>query len=76
MDIWTIPLIFVTLLICLISFISVRKLSKAKKTADGQTDINGGIEDNIITFNPYIWVILIAVSFMGIIIFYYATSFY
>ena len=75
MAIWTIPLIFVTLLICLISYLSVRKSSKARAMVEGRTEINETIENHPFTLNPVIWIILIAAFFIGIVIFYYATSF-
>jgi hypothetical protein len=34
------------------------------------------IEEHPYTLNPIFWVILVATFFIGIVIFYYATSFY
>ncbi|WP_342512767.1 hypothetical protein MKY34_19470 [Sporosarcina sp. FSL K6-1522] len=75
MDIWAVPLMIVVVIICLIGFLSVRKWNKADQVVDGQDSaIPAAIEENPFTLNPIIWVILVAAFFMGIIIFYYATS--
>ena len=75
MDIWTIPLIIVVLIICLIGFASVRKFAKADRVVNGQDSaIPEVIEDHPFSVNPIFWVILVATFFTGIVIFYYATS--
>ncbi|MBO0601431.1 hypothetical protein I2483_07135 [Sporosarcina sp. E16_3] len=76
MDVWTVPLITVVLIICIIGFISVKKWNKAPVVAvDGQNDqISGPIEEHPFTLNPIIWIVLVAVLFIGIVIFYYAAS--
>ena len=75
MDIWTGPLIVVVLIICMIGIASVRKWHRADAVVDGQDSaIPEAIEDHPFTLNPIIWVILVAAFFMGIVIFYYATS--
>ena len=75
MDVWTVPLITVVLIICIIGFISVKKWNKAKVVVDGQDNqISGPIEEHPFTLNPIIWIVLVAVLFIGIVIFYYAAS--
>ena len=78
MDVWTVPLIIVVLIICMIGFISVKKWNKmdaAVVVVDGQENlIPDPIEEHPFTLNPIIWVVLVAVFFIGIVIFYYATS--
>lgn len=75
MDIWTVPLIIVVLIICLIGFASVRKWNKADAVVEGQdSEIPDAIADHPFTLNPIIWVILVAGLFMLTVIFYYATS--
>ncbi|MBE1553635.1 hypothetical protein [Sporosarcina limicola] len=75
MDIWTIPLIIVVIIICMIGFASVRKWNKVEHVVNGQDDaIPEAIEEHPFTLNPILWVILIATLFTGIVIFYYATS--
>lgn len=75
MDIWTVPLIIVILIICLIGIKSVRKWNKADPVVDGKdSSIPEAIEDHPFTLNPIIWVILVASAFTFIVIFYYATS--
>jgi hypothetical protein len=74
-DIWTVPLIIVVLVICLIGFVSVRKWNKANVVVEGQdSQIPAEIEDHPFTLNPIIWVILVAGLFILTVIFYYATS--
>jgi hypothetical protein len=75
LDIWTVPLIIVVLIICMIGFISVRKWNKANtvfETQDSQTAAT--VEEHPFTLNPIFWVILVSVFFIGIVIFYYAAS--
>lgn len=75
MDVWTVPFIIVVLVICIISFIAVKKWNKVTVVVDGQDDqISGPIEEHPFTLNPIIWIVLVAVFFIGIIIFYYAAS--
>lgn len=75
MDVWTVPFIIVVLVICIISFIAVKKWNKATVVVDGQDDqISGPIEEHPFTLNPIIWIVLVAVFFIGIVIFYYAAS--
>lgn len=76
MDIWTGPLIVVVLIICLISIAAVRKMSKKEPVVDGRSVVNEAIADHPFTLNPILWIILVASGFMGIVIIYYATSFY
>lgn len=75
MDIWTGPLIFVIVIICLISIFAVRKSSRGAPEKEGRSEINSAIVEHPFTLNPLLWIILIAVTFMGIVITYYATSF-
>jgi len=75
MDVWVIPLIFVTLIICLISFLGIRKSSKEKMMVEGRTEINQPVENHPLTLNPIIWIMLVATSFIGLVIVYYAASF-
>ncbi|AMQ07396.1 MULTISPECIES: hypothetical protein [Sporosarcina] len=75
MDVWTVPFIIVVLVICIISFIAVKKWNKVTVVVDGQDDqISGPIEEHPFTLNPIIWIVLVAVFFIGIVIFYYAAS--
>ena len=77
MGIWTGPLIIVAVTICLISIAAIRKSSKLASLVEGKDEISEAIEDHPFTLNPIIWVIAVATIFMGIVIFYYATtSFY
>lgn len=76
MDVWAVPLIGVVVIICLISIVSVRKSNKASAMVKGRTEINDAIEDHPFTLNPILWVILVATIFVGIVIVYYAASFY
>lgn len=77
MDIWTKPLIFVVIIICFIGFAGVRKMNKTSAALKGQKQsIPEAIEDHPFTLNPIVWVIFVASFFIGIVIFYYATSFY
>jgi len=69
------PLIFVALIICVISFLGMRKSSKEKAMVEGRTEINQPVEDHPVTLNPIIWVMLVATSFILIVIVYYAASF-
>lgn len=75
MDIWAGPLIVVTIIICLIAALSVRKSSKLGSLTKGRDEVSEVIEEHPFTLNPIIWVILVASGFMGIVIFYYAASF-
>lgn len=79
MDMWAGPLSSVMVIICLISIFAVRKYSKESaklKERAGTNQANEAIEDDPHTLNPMVWIILVATVFMGIVIFYYATSFY
>lgn len=77
MDIWTVPLIFVILLILLIGLLSIRKWRNMDPVVHGKdSSIPDAIEEHPYTLNPIFWVILVATFFIGIVIFYYATSFY
>ena len=76
MDIWTGPLIVVIVIICLICIAAVRKTPSEVPEIEGRTEIKEVIEDHPFTLNPILWIILVAVAFMGIVIVYYATSFY
>ena len=76
MDIWTGPLVVVIIIICLISIAAVRKSSKEVPMVEGRTEIKEVIEDHPFSLNPILWIILVAAVFMGIVIVYYATSFY
>lgn len=70
------PLIFVTLIILLIGYLAMRKSSKAESAVKGRAETNEVIEEHPFGLNPILWIIFIATFFMGIVIFYYATSFY
>ena len=75
MDVWTVPFISVVLIICIIGLISAKKWNKAEVVVDGQDNqISGPIEEHPFTLNPIIWIVLVAVFFIGIVIFYYAAS--
>jgi hypothetical protein len=75
MGIWTIPFILVVGIIILISVSGVRKVEKAKVISLNEVDrIPESMEKHPLTFNPVIWAILVAAVFIGIMIFYYATS--
>jgi quinol-cytochrome oxidoreductase complex cytochrome b subunit len=75
MDIWTVPMIIVVLIICMIGLASVRKMHQVDAVVKGQDSaIPKAIEEHPYTLNPIIWIILIAAFFIGIVIFYYATS--
>ena len=75
LDVWTVPLITVVLIICIIGFISVKKWRKASVVVNGQDNqTSGPIEEHPFTLNPIIWITLVAVFFIGIVIFYYAAS--
>jgi len=75
LDVWTVPFIIVVLVICIISFIAVKKWNKVTVVVDGQDDqISDPIEEHPFTLNPIIWIVLVAVFFIGIVIFYYAAS--
>lgn len=75
MNVWTVPFITVVLIICIIGFISVKKWNKATVVVNGQDNQNSGpIEEHPFTLNPIIWISLVAVFFIGIVIFYYAAS--
>lgn len=76
MDIWTVPLIFVVLLILMIGFLSIRKWKKVDAVLQAKDNpIPEAIEEHPFTLNPIFWVILVATFFTGIVIFYYATSY-
>ncbi|WP_203246061.1 hypothetical protein [Sporosarcina beigongshangi] len=75
MDIWVVPMIIVVLIICLIGLMSARKTRQPNTVANGQDSaIPEVIENHPFTLNPIIWVILVAASFIFIVIFYYAAS--
>ncbi len=75
MDVWMVPLITVVFIICIIGFISVKKWNKAGVVVEGRDNqISDPIEEHPFTLNPIIWIVLVAVFFIGIVIFYYATS--
>lgn len=74
MGIWTGPLIIVAVTISLISIAAIRKSSKMASLVDGRDEIAEAIEEHPFTLNPIIWVIMVAVIFIGIVIFYYATT--
>jgi fatty acid desaturase len=77
MDIWTVPMIIVVLIICLIGLASARKLHHANAgTNEQDSAIPQAVEEHPFTLNPIIWIILVAAFFIGLVIFYYATSSY
>ena len=76
MDIWTGPLIIVIVIICSISIAAVRKSSREVPVVEGRAETKEVIEEHPFTLNPILWIILVAAAFMGIVIVYYATSFY
>lgn len=76
MGIWTVPLIIVIVIICLISIVAVRKTPKENQVVEGRAETREVIEDHPFTLNPILWVILVATVFIGIVIVYYAASFY
>jgi len=54
---------------------AVRKSSRGVPGEEARSEISNTIVEHPFTLNPILWVILIAVTFMGIVITYYATSF-
>ncbi|WP_318615974.1 hypothetical protein [Sporosarcina sp. YIM B06819] len=75
MDIWTVPMIIIITIICAIGLASVRKWHRVDPVVDGEDSaIPEAIEEHPFTLNPIIWVILVALMFMFIVIFYYAAS--
>ncbi|BAQ10346.1 hypothetical protein OXB_1875 [Bacillus sp. OxB-1] len=75
MDIWSIPLAIVVLIITAITIWSVRKWRSFDPVVNGKdSPIPEAIEEHPYTLNPIFWVILVAVFFIGIVIFYYAFS--
>ena len=70
------PVIFITLIICLIAYLSIRKSSKVESTIKGRAETDEAIEEHPFGLNPILWIIFVATFFIGIVIFYYATSFY
>ncbi|MCZ2257177.1 hypothetical protein [Sporosarcina sp. G11-34] len=76
MDIWKGPLTVVVVVICLICIFAVRKSSGGVPEEEARSEISSTIVEHPFTLNPILWIILIAVTFMGIVITYYATSFY
>ena len=75
MNVWAVPFISVVLIICIISLISAKKWNKAYVVVDGQDNqISDPIEEHPFTLNPIIWIALVAVLFIGVVIFYYAAS--
>jgi len=74
LNVWTVPFITVVLIICIIGFISVKKWNKVT-VVDGQNDqISGPDGEHPFTLNPMFWIVLVAVIFIGFVIFYYAAS--
>ncbi len=77
MSMWIIPFIGVVIIVSLISIMSVRKSSKASALVTGKDpEIPEVIEDHPFTLNPIFWIILIVTAFTGIVIVYYATSYF
>ncbi|MEK3935272.1 hypothetical protein MKY41_08085 [Sporosarcina sp. FSL W7-1349] len=75
MDIWSIPLAIVVLIVTAITIWSVRKWQSGDPVVNGRdSQIPEAIEEHPFTLNPILWVILVAVFFIGIVIFYYAFS--
>ena len=77
-DIWLVPVVLVIVIMALIGVLAVRK--KPEFNPDGvlnreDRSMAQPIEDHPFTLNPILWVILVAVLFMGIIIMYYWASF-
>ncbi len=75
MDIWTGPLIGVILIVCLISYLAIRKTSKMASLVGERNEVSDSVADHPFVLNPILWVILTVTVFIGIVIFYYATSF-
>ncbi len=74
LDVWTVPLILVVLIICVIGITAVLKWNKAVIVIGEDGPIPAEIEEHPFTLNPIIWVVLVATFFIGIVIFYYAAS--
>ena len=77
-DIWMVPVLIVIAIMALIVVLSIRK--KPETNPEGilnrqDRSVAKPIEDHPFTLNPIIWVILVAVLFMGIIIMYYWSTF-
>lgn len=74
MDIWWIPTLLISAIIILIGLLSVRKTWQFDMELEREDIIPEKIAEHPFTLNPIIWIILIALAFMGIVIVYYATS--
>ncbi|WP_025785239.1 hypothetical protein [Sporosarcina sp. D27] len=77
-DIWAIPIGVVVAVMVIIGVLAVRK--KPDYNPDGvlnrqDRSVAEPIEDHPFTFNPILWVILVAALFSIIVIFYYWASF-
>lgn len=73
-DIWIMPLIFVVLLISFICIVAERKSRRSGKLLESRDEIGEAIAEHPFTLNPLVWVALVSVSFIFIIIIYYAAS--
>ncbi|MEG0258812.1 MAG: short-chain dehydrogenase [Lysinibacillus sp.] len=73
MGIWTIPAVFIIIIICAFSFIATLNVAKSTTSQGGESDspIPEAIEDNPTMLNPIIWAYAIVGLFMAVVIFYY-----
>lgn len=73
--VWIVPFLFVFAIVSWITIASIQKSSKLASITTGKDKIAQEIEEHPFTLNPIIWIILVAVIFMGIVIVYYAGNF-
>ncbi len=71
---WLIPTLITSGIIILIGILSVRKTVKFDMQLEREDIIPEKIAEHPFTLNPIIWIIFIALAFMGIVIVYYATT--
>ncbi|HLR10903.1 MAG TPA: hypothetical protein VK120_05925 [Sporosarcina sp.] len=74
MGMWLIPTLITSGIIILIGILSVRKTVKFDMQLEREDIIPEKIAEHPFTLNPIIWIIFIALAFMGIVIVYYATT--
>lgn len=74
MDIWFIPTLITAGIIIFIGILSVRKTWQFDTQLEREDTIPQKIAEHPFTLNPIIWIIFVALAFMGIVIVYYATA--
>lgn len=74
MSIWFVPTLITAGIIILIGVVSVRKTWRFDMQLEQEDLIPQKIAEHPFTLNPIIWIIFIALAFMGIVIVYYATT--